>query len=80
MLSSPRWRDSRLRDLRGRDGSISHALALHRVTGVRFRDAIFTNLGPDPLDFHGDLEDYYTAKTEVASPERSESAVLSLDT
>jgi hypothetical protein len=31
----------------------SHALTLDRVAGVRFDVAAFTNLGRDPLDFHG---------------------------
>jgi UDP-N-acetylmuramoyl-L-alanyl-D-glutamate--2,6-diaminopimelate ligase len=40
----------------------SHALRLHRVDGLRFRAAAFTNLSPEHLDFHRDLEDYREAK------------------
>jgi len=40
----------------------SHALRLHRVDGLRFAAAAFTNLTPDHLDFHRDLEDYGAAK------------------
>jgi UDP-N-acetylmuramoyl-L-alanyl-D-glutamate--2,6-diaminopimelate ligase len=40
----------------------SHALALHRVDGVRFAVALFTNLTQDHLDFHADMEDYFAAK------------------
>ncbi len=40
----------------------SHALRLHRVDGLRFAAAAFTNLSPDHLDFHRDLEDYGEAK------------------
>jgi UDP-N-acetylmuramoyl-L-alanyl-D-glutamate--2,6-diaminopimelate ligase len=40
----------------------SHALRLHRVDGLRFAAAVFTNLTPDHLDFHRDLEDYGEAK------------------
>jgi len=40
----------------------SHALRLHRVDGLRFRAAAFTNLSPEHLDFHVDLEDYGEAK------------------
>ena len=40
----------------------SHALALHRVAGVRFAAAAFTNLTQDHLDFHPTLEDYFLAK------------------
>ena len=31
----------------------SHALALDRVLGVHFGQAVFTNLSQDHLDFHG---------------------------
>ena len=40
----------------------SHGLVLHRVDGLQFRVAIFTNLSPEHLDFHRDLEDYREAK------------------
>jgi UDP-N-acetylmuramoyl-L-alanyl-D-glutamate--2,6-diaminopimelate ligase len=40
----------------------SHALALDRVAGCRFDAAVFTNLTRDHLDFHRDMEDYYSAK------------------
>ncbi|MBC7303462.1 MAG: UDP-N-acetylmuramoyl-L-alanyl-D-glutamate--2,6-diaminopimelate ligase [Nocardia sp.] len=57
----------------------SHALALHRVDGIRFRAGIFTNLGPDHLDFHRDLDGYYSAKARLFAPERSESAIIGID-
>ena len=34
----------------------SHALALSRVHGIRFRAAAYTNLSRDHLDFHGDFK------------------------
>jgi UDP-N-acetylmuramoyl-L-alanyl-D-glutamate--2,6-diaminopimelate ligase len=40
----------------------SHALVLERVEGCRFDAAVFTNLTPEHLDFHGDMETYYAAK------------------
>jgi UDP-N-acetylmuramoyl-L-alanyl-D-glutamate--2,6-diaminopimelate ligase len=43
----------------------SHALALKRVDGLRFRAAIFTNLTRDHLDFHRDMEDYFQAKRRL---------------
>ena len=43
----------------------SHALTLHRVTGVELEVALFTNLTRDHLDFHGDMEDYYRAKSTL---------------
>jgi UDP-N-acetylmuramoyl-L-alanyl-D-glutamate--2,6-diaminopimelate ligase len=43
----------------------SHALALHRVDGVEFDVAVFTNLTQDHLDFHGSLDEYGRAKRRL---------------
>ncbi|MCD6521989.1 UDP-N-acetylmuramoyl-L-alanyl-D-glutamate--2,6-diaminopimelate ligase [Candidatus Calescamantes bacterium] len=43
----------------------SHSLSLHRVDALRFSWAIFTNLTPDHLDFHGDMEEYFRAKLKL---------------
>ncbi len=43
----------------------SHALDLHRVDGVRFAAAAFTNLSQDHLDFHGTMEEYFAAKARL---------------
>ena len=40
----------------------SHGLALHRVDRCAFDVAVFTNLSPDHLDFHGTLGEYREAK------------------
>lgn len=40
----------------------SHALALDRMSGLVFDIAVWTNLTQDHLDFHKDMETYYTAK------------------
>jgi len=46
----------------------SHALALKRVYGMRFAIGVFTNLTPEHLDFHADMESYYQAKRLLFSP------------
>ncbi|MDP3050002.1 MAG: UDP-N-acetylmuramoyl-L-alanyl-D-glutamate--2,6-diaminopimelate ligase, partial [Eubacteriales bacterium] len=43
----------------------SHALALNRVEGCRFRAAVFTNLTQDHLDFHHDMSNYFQAKASL---------------
>ena len=43
----------------------SHALALHRVDGVGFDVAVFTNLTQDHLDFHGSMQEYAAAKRRL---------------
>lgn len=40
----------------------SHALIMHRVRGIRFTAALFTNLTHDHLDFHGTMDEYAKAK------------------
>ena len=57
----------------------SHALALHRVDGVRYDVAAFTNLSQDHLDFHGSMEEYYLAKASLFTPERAVRAVVCVD-
>ena len=57
----------------------SHALRLGRVDGVRFDVAGFTNLSPDHLDFHIDMEDYAAAKAELFSASRASRAVVCID-
>jgi UDP-N-acetylmuramoyl-L-alanyl-D-glutamate--2,6-diaminopimelate ligase len=43
----------------------SHALALRRADNLRFAAGIFTNLTRDHLDFHGDMESYFSAKRRL---------------
>jgi UDP-N-acetylmuramoyl-L-alanyl-D-glutamate--2,6-diaminopimelate ligase len=60
----------------------SHALASKRVFGIRFCVGVFSNLTPEHLDFHGDMESYYTAKRLLfTSPGRNrvELAVINAD-
>lgn len=57
----------------------SHALAQHRVDAVRFRVAVFTNLSPEHLDFHGTMEEYFAVKARLFEPGRAEQMVVNLD-
>ncbi len=41
----------------------SHALKQHRVLGVAFDAMVFTNLTPEHLDYHPDMEDYFRSKS-----------------
>jgi UDP-N-acetylmuramoyl-L-alanyl-D-glutamate--2,6-diaminopimelate ligase len=47
----------------------SHALAQGRVMGCQFEVGVFSNLTQDHLDFHRDMEDYFTAKALLFSPQ-----------
>jgi UDP-N-acetylmuramoyl-L-alanyl-D-glutamate--2,6-diaminopimelate ligase len=43
----------------------SHGLDLERLEGCRFDALAFTNLTPEHLDFHGDMEGYFRAKLRL---------------
>jgi len=43
----------------------SHALDQHRVFGINYRGALFTNLTRDHLDYHGTMENYAKAKKRL---------------
>lgn len=43
----------------------SHALDLKRVDDCDFDLAVFTNLSPEHLDYHGNMEDYFLAKKRL---------------
>ncbi|WP_210399136.1 Mur ligase family protein [Steroidobacter denitrificans] len=57
----------------------SHALDQHRVAGVRFDTAVFTNLTHDHLDYHGSLAAYGAAKARLFSWPGLKYAVINVD-
>jgi UDP-N-acetylmuramoyl-L-alanyl-D-glutamate--2,6-diaminopimelate ligase len=57
----------------------SHALALHRVDGLRVDVAGFTNLTRDHLDFHGDMAGYFRDKSLLFTPEHARRGVVCVD-
>lgn len=66
--------------------STSHGLTLHRLDHLEYDVAAFTNLYPDHLDFHADLDDYLTAKgrlfemlDEAADKGIGKTAILNAD-
>lgn len=57
----------------------SHALSQHRVDGVLYDLSLFTNLSQDHLDFHADMEDYFRAKAQLFTAERSTRGLVCVD-
>ncbi|MEU5199547.1 UDP-N-acetylmuramoyl-L-alanyl-D-glutamate--2,6-diaminopimelate ligase [Streptomyces scabiei] len=57
----------------------SHALVLGRVDGCVFDVAVFNNLSPEHMEFHSGMEDYFQAKAQLFTPERSRLGVVNLD-
>jgi UDP-N-acetylmuramoyl-L-alanyl-D-glutamate--2,6-diaminopimelate ligase len=58
----------------------SHALTQHRVDGVRFGAALFTNLTHDHLDYHGNMQEYFEAKARLFLKHSPATRIISLDT
>ena len=57
----------------------SHALHQHRVAGVHFDTAVFTNLTRDHLDYHGTMEAYGEAKARLFRSRGLQHAVINTD-
>jgi UDP-N-acetylmuramoyl-L-alanyl-D-glutamate--2,6-diaminopimelate ligase len=56
----------------------SHGLAQHRLDGLRFAAAGFTNLTRDHLDYHGDIAAYRAAKLRLFELVRPPGAALAM--
>jgi UDP-N-acetylmuramoyl-L-alanyl-D-glutamate--2,6-diaminopimelate ligase len=58
----------------------SHALKQHRTAAIEFDGVVFTNLSPEHLDFHPDMEDYFLTKASLFEDYASGStAVINAD-
>jgi UDP-N-acetylmuramoyl-L-alanyl-D-glutamate--2,6-diaminopimelate ligase len=51
----------------------SHALKQHRVGSIVFDAMVFSNLTPEHLDFHPDMDDYFASKARLFTELASES-------
>ncbi len=60
----------------------SHALDQYRADGVNFKVGVFTNLTPEHLDYHLDMERYFTSKYHLFKellPRNQGRAVINVD-
>jgi UDP-N-acetylmuramoyl-L-alanyl-D-glutamate--2,6-diaminopimelate ligase len=60
----------------------SHALDQYRADGVHFQVGVFTNLTPEHLDYHQDMERYFTSKYHLFKellPRDNGRAVINID-
>lgn len=57
----------------------SHAVDLHRVDGVEFVVAAFTNLSQDHLDYHATMEEYFSVKARFMGCVPIERRVVNVD-
>lgn len=57
----------------------SHALSQHRVDVLHFRQAIFTNLTLDHLDYHQTMDAYCAAKASLFARKELEWAIINQD-
>ncbi|MCF6157578.1 MAG: UDP-N-acetylmuramoyl-L-alanyl-D-glutamate--2,6-diaminopimelate ligase [wastewater metagenome] len=54
----------------------SHALSQHRVDGIRFRSAIFTNLSAEHLDYHKNIKNYREEKLKLVKGLQSDAFTI----
>jgi UDP-N-acetylmuramoyl-L-alanyl-D-glutamate--2,6-diaminopimelate ligase len=54
----------------------SHALDQHRLDGLAFACAVFTNLTRDHLDYHGTMEAYFASKAALISLLRDDGVAI----
>lgn len=57
----------------------AHAMSLHRLDGLRFDSAVFTNLQHDHLDYYQSMDRYYEAKASLFTEEHVRQAVICVD-
>ncbi len=57
----------------------SHGLSQKRVDGLGFSATAFTNLSPEHLDYHRDMEDYFAAKRMLFGADRTAISVVCTD-
>lgn len=57
----------------------AHALAMHRLSGLRFTVAAFSNFSQDHLDYFGDMDSYFKAKMRLLEEDMSENIVFNCD-
>ncbi len=57
----------------------AHALDMHRLAGMKFKVAAFSNFSQDHLDYFPDLDAYFAAKMKLMVPEVSENIVYNVD-
>ena len=57
----------------------SHALDQHRVESVKFDTVIFTNVTQDHLDYHRNMESYFTAKARLFQFPSVQHSIINVD-
>ena len=57
----------------------AHALDMHRLAGMKFRVAAFSNFSQDHLDYFQDLDAYFAAKMKLLAPDVCQDIVYNVD-
>ncbi|MBQ0730725.1 MAG: UDP-N-acetylmuramoyl-L-alanyl-D-glutamate--2,6-diaminopimelate ligase [Oleispira antarctica] len=57
----------------------SHGIEQKRIEGLTFETAVFSNLSQDHLDYHGDMESYFSIKRELFLLPKLQYAIINAD-
>ena len=58
----------------------SHGIDQKRVRGLRFHTLLFTNLSPEHLDYHHDIEEYFSVKASLLRDYPDSKRIINIDT
>ena len=57
----------------------AHALALHKLDGIKFEIGVLTNITEDHLDYFGDMATYAKAKFKLFTPDKIKLGIVCCD-
>jgi UDP-N-acetylmuramoyl-L-alanyl-D-glutamate--2,6-diaminopimelate ligase len=57
----------------------SHGISQHRIDFIQFKVAAFTNLAPEHLDYHKNMNEYFNAKKQLFTDHNISNLVLNTD-
>ena len=57
----------------------SHGINQNRLDGINFNGAVFTNLSHDHLDYHKNMENYFSAKMKLFTEHLKDGACVSIN-
>jgi UDP-N-acetylmuramoyl-L-alanyl-D-glutamate--2,6-diaminopimelate ligase len=58
----------------------SHGIDQKRVQGLQFHTLLFTNLSPEHLDYHHDIEEYFSVKASLMRDHPDSKRIVNIDT
>ena len=58
----------------------SHGIVQQRTRGLKYHTLVFTNLSPEHLDYHHDIEEYFSVKASLFRQNPDSKRIINIDT